>query len=104
MRSLLYFYYMKNQLIHIYFYVLVQQPSTVTISPTYLDSTESDHYYNISNNTCQLHTPCKNNATCVNANTISDAYMCSCSSGFYGTHCEFDNRPCQPDTCWNNSK
>jgi hypothetical protein len=28
-------------------------------------------------------------------------YTCSCLSGFNGTHCEFDHRPCKLNTCLN---
>lgn len=46
--------------------------------------------------------PCLNNGTCIDINLTSNGYNCSCPSGFIGPLCEYDNRPCKSDTCWNN--
>jgi hypothetical protein len=99
MRSLLNSYYMKDRL---NFYFLVQEPSPVTILPTCSDSTYIGPYCNISSNSCQTLQPCMNNAICINSNTTVGDYNCACQSGFNGTQCEFDHRPCKPDTCLNN--
>ncbi|CAF5218913.1 unnamed protein product, partial [Rotaria magnacalcarata] len=54
---------------------------------------------NISNRLCDLEKPCRNDGSCItNQNDIND-YNCLCSRGFNGTHCEFDHRPCKPQTC-----
>jgi len=45
--------------------------------------------------------PCQNSGTCYNNNTLSYGYVCLCLSGFNGTQCELDYRPCKPNTCWN---
>jgi hypothetical protein len=84
------------------FYFLVQEPSPVTISPICSNSTYIGPYCNISSNPCQTLRPCMNNATCINSNTTAGDYNCACPSGFNGTQCEFDHRPCKPDTCLNN--
>ncbi|CAF1119416.1 unnamed protein product [Adineta ricciae] len=51
---------------------------------------------------CDSLRPCYNNATCINNNTVLSGYTCNCLLGFNGTDCQYDYRPCQPDTCWNN--
>ncbi|CAF3991505.1 unnamed protein product [Adineta steineri] len=58
---------------------------------------------NLSGNTsCDILQPCQNNASCIDSNTSSNGYICSCLSGFYGLQCQIDNRPCKSYTCWNN--
>ena len=52
----------------------------------------------VSNTLCDMLKPCKNNATCNNKN---DDYECICLLGFDGKQCQFDRRPCKPNTCWN---
>ncbi len=46
--------------------------------------------------------PCQNDGSCFNNDTIPYGFNCLCLSGFSGAQCEFDDRPCKPDTCWNN--
>jgi hypothetical protein len=46
--------------------------------------------------------PCQNDGSCVNTNRTAVGYNCTCPDGFNGTECQFDNRPCKPNTCWNN--
>jgi hypothetical protein len=46
--------------------------------------------------------PCQNNGTCNNTNTNVDGYNCTCLHGFDGSQCQYDNRPCKSNTCWNN--
>ena len=53
---------------------------------------------------CNLLRPCRNNGTCTNTNNTVHPYTCSCLSGFKGTECQIDTRPCQSDTCWNNGR
>ncbi|CAF3924740.1 unnamed protein product [Adineta steineri] len=57
---------------------------------------------NTSSNPCDILRPCENNGTCNDINTTISAYNCSCPSGFVGTQCQIDNRPCKSNTCWNN--
>ncbi|CAF1277210.1 unnamed protein product [Adineta ricciae] len=51
---------------------------------------------NISLTLCDL---CQNNSTC---QTINGMFYCNCLSGFNGTQCQFDYRPCILNRCWNN--
>ncbi len=84
------------------FFFLVQQS---TSSPTTLPcSTEHGlgPYCNISNTLCDMLKPCENDGTCSNTNATVSGYNCSCLSDFNGRRCEFDNRPCKPNICWNN--
>jgi hypothetical protein len=46
--------------------------------------------------------PCQNNGNCTNDNTTVYGYNCACPRGFDGAQCQVDNRPCKPNTCWNN--
>ena len=49
--------------------------------------------------------PCQNNGTCMNMNNSQTvSYECQCLSGYNGTDCEIDLRPCTPSTCWNNGE
>ncbi|CAM4846598.1 unnamed protein product, partial [Rotaria magnacalcarata] len=54
---------------------------------------------NTSNSSCDLLKPCQNHGTCINTQTDNDCYVCLCATGFNGTHCEFDHRPCKSQTC-----
>ncbi|CAF4169920.1 unnamed protein product, partial [Adineta steineri] len=56
----------------------------------------------ISSSLCDILQPCQNNGTCNNTNQNSLGYICSCPLHFNGTYCQFDDRPCQPNTCVNN--
>ncbi len=53
----------------------------------------------VSNDPCSMRSPCRNNGICYN--TAIGNYSCLCLSGFNGTHCEFDYRPCKLNTCFN---
>ena len=57
---------------------------------------------NISSLPCNISQPCRNNGNCTNDNTTADGYVCACPRGFDGAQCQLDNRPCKPNTCWNN--
>ncbi|UJR07313.1 hypothetical protein I4U23_011601 [Adineta vaga] len=57
---------------------------------------------NTSSDPCTVLSPCQNNGTCTTINTTSFGYTCSCPSGFNGSQCQFNNRPCTSTTCWNN--
>lgn len=46
--------------------------------------------------------PCENNSTCTDTNTTLLGYNCTCLRGFDGEQCQFDQRPCKPNTCWHN--
>ena len=56
------------------------------------------------NTLCDMLQPCQNDGTCNNTNITTNGYICFCQSGFQGTQCQDDYRPCQPNTCWNNGK
>jgi hypothetical protein len=45
--------------------------------------------------------PCKN-GNCTKNKTAIHGYVCSCPSGFNGTHCEIDHRICTSHICLNN--
>jgi len=57
---------------------------------------------NTSSAPCDILKPCQNNGSCINNNNTLYNYMCLCPPGFNGTECQIDNRPCKPNTCWNN--
>ncbi len=57
--------------------------------------------YNIISTPCVVLEPCQNQGTCINNKTSLNGYICYCSSGFNGSECQFDNRPCKTNTCWN---
>ncbi|EDO34718.1 predicted protein, partial [Nematostella vectensis] len=46
--------------------------------------------------------PCQNNATCTNKEDNS-GYNCTCSTGFTGSDCETQVKPCGSSPCKNNS-
>lgn len=58
---------------------------------------------NISSDRCRLLKPCQNNGSCLNT-TDTVGYVCQCLPGFDDEHCQYDRRPCQPTTCWNDGK
>ncbi|CAF4463060.1 unnamed protein product, partial [Adineta steineri] len=66
------------------------------------DSTFIGLSCNISNTPCEMITPCENQGTCRNYKMTTYGYICSCSSGFNGTHCELDQRICKPHLCLHN--
>ncbi|CAF3709000.1 unnamed protein product [Rotaria socialis] len=76
--------------------------STTSSNTSERDSTATSIICNTSNSSCDLLKPCQNDGTCRNTQTGNDCYVCLCSRGFNGTHCEFDHRPCKPYTCLNN--
>jgi hypothetical protein len=51
---------------------------------------------------CEILKPCQNNGNCTNKNNTLYNYICLCPSGFEGTECQIDNRPCKANTCQNN--
>ncbi|UJR16931.1 hypothetical protein I4U23_003829 [Adineta vaga] len=73
-----------------------------TIPSGCISSNYIGHDCNISVFPCDMLQPCQNNATCINNNTVTYGYTCSCLLGFNGTECQYDQRPCQSTTCWNN--
>jgi hypothetical protein len=70
----------------------------LTSSP---DATGSGTFGNVSNTACDLLQPCLNAGTCHNTNMKRYGYVCRCLSHLNGTECQWDHRPCQSDTCWN---
>ncbi|CAF0875504.1 unnamed protein product [Adineta steineri] len=75
----------------------VQPSVSIFIAVQCNDTTYIGSNCNISNNICDIANPCQNNGTCIN-NTF-DSYICLCPSGFNGTYCELDQRPCILHTC-----
>ena len=53
---------------------------------------------------CKLLQPCQQESTCNHSNQFTHGYVCQCLPGFSGYNCEQDNRPCKPETCWNNGR
>ena len=53
---------------------------------------------------CDQLQPCQNDGTCFSSNITSLSYLCQCMIDFNGQQCEADDRPCKPNTCWNNGK
>lgn len=51
---------------------------------------------------CDIFKPCQNNGTCLSSRSVTNDYISQCPSGFNGTECQIDIRPCKPDICWNN--
>jgi hypothetical protein len=86
------------------FYFLVQQSSPSFVPLSCPNSTNIGLNCNVSNTPCDMLQPCENNGSCYNNDTISLGYRCSCPSGFNGTQCQFDYRPCKLNTCWHNSR
>ncbi|CAF0849420.1 unnamed protein product [Adineta steineri] len=80
----------------------IQQTSSSFLAPTCSNSVTIGSYCNVTSTSCDILQPCQNNASCMNTNTSSNGYICSCLSGFYGLQCQIDNRPCKSYTCWNN--
>ena len=78
---------------------LVHQSAFTTVACS--NSTLIGPSCNISIAWCDFVHPCENNGTCQSTKNNSRGYLCSCPSGFDGTECQFDRRPCQPETCWN---
>ena len=70
------------------------------MAPTCLLANTIGWYCDVPNTPCATLRPCQNQGTCTNTN--SPSYICSCPTGFDGTLCQLDRRPCQVDTCWNN--
>ena len=75
---------------------------SIFIPPSCPNRNQMGIHCNISAMPCNILKPCQNNGTCIDNNTISHGYTCSCPSGFNGTNCEIDIRPCKPHTCRNN--
>ncbi|CAF0838920.1 unnamed protein product [Adineta steineri] len=80
----------------------IQQTSSSFLAPTCSNSITIGSYCNVTSTSCDILQPCQNNASCIDTNTTSNGYNCSCLSGFYGLQCQIDNRPCKSYTCWNN--
>jgi hypothetical protein len=77
-------------------------PISFFVPPTCATSTGIGSNCSISALLCDILKPCQNNGSCVNDNTTLYGYICKCLVGFNGTQCQYDYRPCQPNTCWNN--
>ena len=78
------------------------QPEAPFLAPTCPNAGSIGTHCNIVDTPCATLRPCQNEGYCTNTNSTSPSYVCSCPTGFDGTHCQLDRRPCQTDTCWNN--
>lgn len=85
----------------VFFLHLVQQPPQTFVPFACVNSTRIGLTCNVTATSCDILQPCQNSGICNNTNTTSDGYTCSCFTGFNGTQCQYDNRPCKPNTCWN---
>ena len=72
------------------------------LPPTCSNATTVGYNCSISSTACDSLQPCQNHGNCTNINTTSSGFDCSCPTGFFGTYCQLDHRPCQTGTCWNN--
>ncbi|CAF1399100.1 unnamed protein product [Adineta ricciae] len=59
---------------------------------------------NSSSSICISSNPCKNSGTCIDVNNNTLGFVCFCSTGYNGTYCEIDQKPCKPHTCLNHGK
>ncbi|CAF1317154.1 unnamed protein product [Adineta ricciae] len=85
--------------------------STTTSGTTAIQSFVAPNCYNYTStgvlcsqleSICKLASPCHNNGSCTLNSSASRGYSCSCLPYFNGTLCQYDHRPCKPNTCWNN--
>ncbi len=91
-----------NKLFYSYIFRLANPSSSSFVPLSCSDPTQIGTTCNISNTPCEVTQPCQNNGMCNNVNTTLLGYICVCPSGFNGTQCQLDYRPCKPNTCWNN--
>ena len=78
------------------------QPQAPFLAPTCPTAGSIGTHCNIVDTPCATLRPCQNEGNCTNTNSSSPSYVCACPTGFDGTHCQLDRRPCQTDTCKNN--
>ena len=52
---------------------------------------------------CEHQMPCQNGANCTNNNGSNGQYICTCSAGYTGNHCEDDINECLAEPCYNSS-
>ncbi|CAF1316991.1 unnamed protein product [Adineta ricciae] len=85
--------------------------STTTSGTTAIQSFVAPNCYNYTStgvlcsqleSICKLASPCHNNGSCTLNSSASRGYSCWCLPYFNGTLCQYDHRPCKPNTCWNN--
>ena len=50
---------------------------------------------------CSHFHPCLNDGTCVDDNHYPLWFLCICPDQISGDRCQNDDRPCQPNPCWN---
>lgn len=79
-----------------------EPPPTYFVPPNCSNSSSIGSFCNISSQPCDIRKPCKNSGNCTNDPTRPQGYSCVCKSGFNGTKCESDIRPCQVNTCLHN--
>jgi hypothetical protein len=53
---------------------------------------------------CKASQPCQHESKCNHNNQFTHGYVCQCLPGYSGYNCEHDDRPCKPETCWNNGR
>ena len=90
--------------IHSYSHLLLvthTTPSLPFLPPPCPISTTIGPNCNTPASKCDILQPCQNSGMCNNTNTTSNGYLCACSAGFDGIHCENDHRPCKTDICRN---
>ncbi|CAF1430685.1 unnamed protein product [Adineta ricciae] len=80
----------------------VSQSLTTFVATGCLNPSTFGVHCNALSNPCAALSPCQNNGTCNLSNATSLGYSCSCPAGFNGSQCQYNNRPCQSNICWNN--
>ncbi|UJR30565.1 hypothetical protein I4U23_018094 [Adineta vaga] len=78
---------------------LIEQPVIPFIAPNCSNSNVIGFSCNISFQPCEIYPYCQNSGTCQNNPDLPHGYSCLCKSGYNGTNCEINIRPCQANTC-----
>ncbi|CAF4185728.1 unnamed protein product, partial [Adineta steineri] len=71
------------------------------VAPLCRNSTSIGIDCNVSGTICDMGNQCLNDGSCRNINNNQD-YNCSCPPDFNGKQCQFDQRLCKENTCFNN--
>ncbi|CAF1380989.1 unnamed protein product [Adineta steineri] len=75
--------------------------SLLFVAPLCENSTNIGINCNVSGTICDMGNPCLNDGNCSNIKNNQD-YDCLCQPDFNGKQCQFDQRLCKENTCFNN--